>query len=51
MASALRRAAEQIDPLLKGLLVLARTVEEVLEVRAVRAGIGQPIPDYSYCLD
>jgi DNA-binding MarR family transcriptional regulator len=29
--------------LLKGLLVLARTVEEVLEVRAVRAGIGQPM--------
>jgi len=43
MASSLRRSAEQIDPLLKGLLVLARTVEEVLEVRAVRAGIGQPL--------
>ena len=43
MASSLRRSAEQIDPLLKGLLVLARTVEEVLEVRAVRAGVGQPM--------
>ncbi len=43
MASSLRRSAEQVDPLLKGLLVLARTVEEVLEVRAVRAGIGQPM--------
>jgi len=43
MASSLPRSTEQIDPLLKGLLVLARAVEEVLEVRAVRAGIGQPM--------
>ena len=43
MASSLPHSTEQLDPLLKGLLVLARTVEEVLEVRAVRAGIGQPM--------
>ena len=32
---------EAVDRLLKGLLVLARTVEEVLEIRAVRAGVGR----------
>ena len=32
-------ADEAVDRLLKGLLVLARTVEEVLEIRAVRAGV------------
>jgi DNA-binding MarR family transcriptional regulator len=34
-------ADETVDRLLKGLLMLARTVEEVLEIRAVRAGVGR----------
>ena len=36
-------ADEAVDRLLKGLLVLARIVEEVLEIRAVRAGVGRPL--------
>ena len=36
-------SVESVDRLLKCLLVLARTVEEVLEIRAVRAGVGRPM--------
>ena len=36
-------SVDAVDRLLKGLLVLARTVEEVLEIRAVRAGVGRPL--------
>ncbi len=36
-------SVEAVDRLLKGLLVLARTVEEVLEIRAVRDGVGRPM--------
>lgn len=36
-------SVDAVDRLLKGLLVLARTVEEVLEIRAVRDGLGRPL--------
>ena len=34
-------SVEAVDRLLKGLLVLARSVEEILEIRAVREGVGR----------